>query len=182
MTDTVHPDLRRRPRIASAAFVAPGAVLIGEVSVAEGASIWYNAVLRADIAPISVGRFSNVQDGCVVHVEEDIPTIIGDYVTVGHGAIIHGATIEDDVLIGMGAIVLSGAVVGRGSIVGAGALVTEKAQIPPGSLVLGIPGKIVRQLGPEVAERHREHAEGYAALAREFQDSADSSPGSSRES
>ena len=170
--------LRVVPEVSPDAFVAPGAVVIGDVSLAEGASVWYAAVLRADIAPIRVGPYSNVQDGSVVHVEEGKPALIGAYVTIGHSAVIHGATIEDDVLIGMNATVLTGATVGRGSIVGAGALVTENAVIPPNSLVLGIPARVVRDLGSDSAARNHRHAEGYAALAREHQELSDSSSAS----
>ncbi len=174
MADSRHAPLHVSPRISPDAFVAPGAALVGDVAIAEGASVWYSAVLRADIAPIRVGRYSNVQDGTVVHVEETSPAVIGDYVTIGHSAVIHGAVIEDDVLIGMNATILSGATVGRGSVVGAGALVTENAVIPPNSLVLGIPGRVVRDLGPESAARNHDHAEGYAALAREHQSLSES--------
>ena len=174
MPDQRHEHLRVAPRVSPDAFVAPGAALVGDVSIAEGASVWYAAVLRADIAPIRVGRYSNVQDAAVVHVEEGTPAIVGDYVTIGHSAVIHGATIEDDVLIGMNATVLTGATVGRGSVVGAGALVTENAVVPQNSLVLGIPARVVRDLGPESAERNHKHAEGYAALAREHQEASGS--------
>jgi len=178
MADQLHSHLHTTPQVAPDAFIAPGAVVVGEVSIAEGASVWFCAVLRADIASISVGRYSNVQDGSVVHVEHDQPTVIGDYVTIGHSAVIHGATIEDDTLIGMNATVLSGAVVGRGSVVGAGAIVTENALIPPCSLVLGVPGRVVRDLGQESIQRNHRHAEGYAALAREYQELPGSSSGS----
>jgi carbonic anhydrase/acetyltransferase-like protein (isoleucine patch superfamily) len=145
--------------------------------VEAGASIWHNAVLRGDIAPIRVGRFSNVQDNCTVHVEHDRPAMIGEHVTVGHNAVIHGATIEDAVLIGMNATVLSYARVGRGSIVGANALVTERAEVPAGSLVLGVPGKVVRTLGPEVAEAHVQHALRYAELGEQYRREAEGRQG-----
>lgn len=178
MADQRHAYLHVAPRVSPDAFVAPGAVVVGDVSLAEGASVWFCAVLRADIAPIKVGRYSNVQDGSVVHVEDGNPAVIGDHVTIGHSAVIHGATIEDDVLIGMNATVLTGATVGKGSVVGAGALVTENAVIPPNSLALGIPARVVRDLGPESAERNHRHAEGYAALAREHQELSGSSSAS----
>jgi carbonic anhydrase/acetyltransferase-like protein (isoleucine patch superfamily) len=161
------------PQVSPTAYVADTAVLIGDVTVAEGASIWHNAVLRGDIAPIRVGRFSNVQDNCTVHVEHDRPAIIGDYVTVGHNAVIHGADIEDAVLIGMNATVLSYARVGRGSIVGANALVTERAEVQAGSLVVGVPARVVRTLGPEVAEEHVEHALRYAELGEQYRREAE---------
>lgn len=157
-----------RPEIAPDAFVAPTAVLIGRVSVGEGASIWFNAVARGDKEPIQIGRFSNVQDNCTLHIDPGFPCVIGDYVTVGHAAIVHGAVVEENVLVGMHATILTGAVIGRDSIVGAGALVTENAKIPPGSLVLGIPAKVVRQTTPEEHERIRQSALGYVDLSRRF--------------
>lgn len=125
-------------------FIADGAKIIGKVTLKEFSSIWFNSVARGDVNSIEVGRYSNVQDNSVLHVADDCPTIIGDYVTVGHNCIIHGATIEEHCLIGMGAIVLNKAVVGKGSIIAAGAVVKEGAIIPPHSLVVGIPGKVIK--------------------------------------
>lgn len=156
------------PKMAESAFVAPGVILAGEVTLDEDANIWYNSVLRADYAPIRIGRASNIQDNCTIHVDTDRPALIGEYVTVGHNAVIHGATIEDEVLIGMNATVLTGAVVGRGSIIGAGALVTENAHVPPGSLVLGLPGKVARLLSPVESAPLRERALRYVELARRY--------------
>ena len=153
------------PRVSPEAYVAEGAVLVGDVTVGEGSSIWHNAVLRGDREPVRVGRFTSIQDNCTVHVDPGLPAVIGNYVTVGHGAVIHAATVEDDVLVGMNATILSGAVIGRGSVVGAGALVTEGTRIPPGSLVLGLPGKVVRALRSEEIEGNHRHAAGYAELA-----------------
>ena len=131
------------PSIDSTAFVAENATLVGKVSVGPGASVWYGAVLRADLAAIQVGAGSNIQDNCVLHLDEGMPCLVGEGVTVGHGAILHGCTIEDNCLIGMGAILLNGAVIGRDSMVGAGALITQNTVIPAGSLVLGSPAKVM---------------------------------------
>lgn len=156
----------KSPTIAPDTFVAEGAVLIGAATLAQGASVWFNAVLRADSEPITIGRFSNVQDNAVLHVDPSLPCVVGEYVTIGHAAIVHACTVEDNVLIGMNATILSGAIVGRDSIVGANALVTEGARIPPGSLVLGIPGKVVRPLRPDEIEGIRRSAEGYVMRAQ----------------
>ena len=133
-----------RPQIHEDAFVAPQVFLSGDVRVAKYASLWPCVVARGDVNYISVGECSNVQDLTCLHVADDYPCIIGDYVTIGHGAVIHGCEIEDHVLIGMNATVLTGAKIGRGSIIAAGALVREKDIIPPNSLVVGMPGKVVR--------------------------------------
>lgn len=133
----------------SKSFVAEGARVIGKVTMKEFSSIWFNSVARGDVNSIEIGRYSNVQDNSVLHVADHSPTIIGDYVTVGHNCVIHGATIEDHCLIGIGAIILNNAVVGKGSIVAAGALVREGQVIPPHSLVVGIPGKIIKQIPEE---------------------------------
>ena len=158
------------PKVDLAAFVADGARLIGAVELGEGSSVWFNAVLRGDTEPISIGRFSNVQDNCTLHADPGFACTVGEGVTIGHNAVVHGATVEDDVLIGMHATVLNGAVVGRGSIVGAGALVPEKAVIPPGSLVVGIPARVVRQLRPEEIEGIRGSAQGYLRRAERYRD------------
>ncbi len=146
----------RRPRVAESAFVAPNATLVGSVVLAEGASVWYGAVLRADNEPITIGRDSNVQDGCAFHVDAGKPVTLGEGVSVGHNAVVHGATIEDHCLIGMGAVVMNGAVIGSESLVAAGALVTEGMEVPPRSLVAGVPAKVRRELSDdEVARLHR---------------------------
>ena len=133
--------LRTRLSIDPTAFIARTAVLVGEVSVGPRGSVWYHAVLRGDLAPIEIGADSNIQDGAIVHVEEKIPTRIGERVTVGHNAIVHAADVEDDCLIGIGSILLTGSRIGRGSIVGAGTIIKEGFVVPPGSLVLGVPGR-----------------------------------------
>jgi len=157
-----------RVRIDPSVFLAAGSVVVGDVTIGAGASVWFNTVVRGDTAPVEIGPGSNLQDLTLVHVDEDEPAIVGARVTVGHRAIIHGCRIEDDVLIGMGAIVLSGARVGAGSLIGAGALVRERQMIPPGSLVLGAPARVV---GP-VGEAHRaaiaRGAEHYLALSRSY--------------
>ncbi|HEX5413641.1 MAG TPA: gamma carbonic anhydrase family protein [Terriglobia bacterium] len=134
------------PRVAESAFVAASADIIGEVEIAEDASIWYQVVLRGDIGPIRVGKHTNIQDGSVLHSITGVPVEVGEWVTVGHRAILHGCTVEDRCLIGMGAIVLNRARVGAGSIVAAGALVLEDTVIPQGSLYVGVPAKLRRKL------------------------------------
>ncbi|MBX6771657.1 MAG: gamma carbonic anhydrase family protein [Chloroflexi bacterium] len=154
------------PAVAPSAYIADGAVLVGAVTVHDDASIWFNAVLRADSEPIVIGRETNVQDTATLHVDPGLPCLIGNGVTIGHGAVVHACTVEDNVLIGMHATILSGAVVGRDTIIGAGALVTENARIPPGSLVLGIPGRVVRALRPDEIASIRQSAESYVQRAQ----------------
>ncbi|NLY53747.1 MAG: gamma carbonic anhydrase family protein [Firmicutes bacterium] len=151
-------------------FIAPTADIVGDVTIGEGSSVWYHAVLRGDMAPIMIGKNSNIQDGCLLHVAEGFPLQIGNYVTAGHGAILHGCTVEDGVLIGMGAIVLDGAVIGSGSIIGAGAVIPEGKVIPPRSLVVGVPGKVIRELDEAKAQELIAHAEKYARLGREYRE------------
>ncbi|MFC7216876.1 gamma carbonic anhydrase family protein [Streptomyces polyrhachis] len=160
----------KEPKVDAEAFVAPTAVVLGEVSVAAGASVWYNAVLRADLGPIVLGEGSNVQDNCTVHVDPGFPVSIGARVTIGHNAVVHGCTVEDDVLIGMGATVLNGAHIGAGSLVAAQALVPQGMRVPPGSLVAGVPAKVRRPLTDEEREMLRVNAEVYVALARTHAD------------
>lgn len=142
----------RTPQIDPTAFVAAGARVLGGVTLAEGSSVWYNAVLRADGDTITVGRGSNLQDSVSVHVDHGAPVVIGENVSVGHNAVVHGCTIEDGSLIGMGAVVLNGARIGAGSLVAGGAVVLEGADIPPGSLVAGVPAKVRRELTDEERE------------------------------
>jgi carbonic anhydrase/acetyltransferase-like protein (isoleucine patch superfamily) len=136
----------RTPRIAASAFIADSADIIGDVEIGENASVWFQSVLRGDIEPIRVGANSNIQDGSVVHTMLGSPTVVGDWVTVGHRAILHGCTIENHCLIAMGAVLLNNVYVGEGSIVAAGALVLENTKIPPRSLYLGFPARFQRQL------------------------------------
>ncbi len=149
------------PKIADTAFVADSADLIGEVEVGEEASVWFGAVLRADLAPIIVGNRSNVQDGCLVHNIRQVPVIIEDDVTVGHGAILHSCTIQKDSLIGMGAVVLDHVVIGEGSVVAAGCVVAPGTVVPPHSLVMGVPGKVVKQVSEELQQSNRFQREEY---------------------
>lgn len=128
------------------AFIAHTATLTGQVAIGADSSVWFGVVIRADTAPVTIGRATSIQDNSVIHVDAGKPVVIGDHVTVGHRAIVHGATVESRVLIGMGSIVLNNAVIGEESIIGAGAVVVERARIPPRSLVLGVPGKVVRQV------------------------------------
>jgi len=151
------------PTLDEKVYIADGAQVIGRVTMKEFSSVWCNTVVRGDVNYIEIGRYTNIQDNSVVHNADDYPAIIGDYVTIGHGAIIHGCVIEDHCLIGMGAIVLTGAVVGRGSIVAAGALVREGQVIPPHSLVVGVPGKVVRSI-PEQWEKIHNQAVKYKTL------------------
>ena len=158
------------PRVAATAFVDDSAQVIGDVEIGEESSVWMNAVIRGDINRIRVGARTNIQDGTVVHVMRDThPTLVGDEVTVGHSAILHGCVIEDRCLIGMGAIVLNGAVVGTGSIIAAGTLVAEGTRIPPGSLVMGSPGRVRRATTDDEAGSIRRYAENYVGYKCEFQ-------------
>jgi len=158
--------LGRAPSIAPSAFIAPHTFIAGDVTIGEEASIWPGCSLRGDIAPIRIGAHSNVQDGSVVHVADDLPAVIGEWVTIGHQATVHACTIEDEVLIGMGAIILDGARIGARSIVGANSTVTMHTEIPPGSLVLGSPAKVARQLSEEEQAGVRVWAERYVRLSR----------------
>jgi len=150
----------------SSAFIAPTADVMGDVDLAEDSSVWYQAVLRGDIGPIRIGERSNIQDLTMVHVDEGIPCIIGADVTVGHRCILHGCTIEDECLIGMGSVLLNSVRVGSGSIIGAGSVVTEGRDIPPGSLVMGVPAKVVRPVDKDLGARIRLSADHYVGLAR----------------
>ena len=149
-------------------FIAPTATVIGSVTIAPGSSVWFGAVIRSDMALIQIGRNTSVQDNAVIHVREGIEARIGDQVTMGHGAIVHGAQIEDTVLIGIGAIILDRARVGAGSIIGAGAVVTEGTQIPRRSLVLGVPGKVVKGVTPEQIQWIEANAKSYTELAQRY--------------
>lgn len=153
------------PEPADSAWVAPGATLIGDVHLAAASSVWYGCVLRADGDRIDIGEGSNLQDGCVVHADPGVPVTVGEGVSVGHRAILHGCTVGDDSLVGMGAVVLNGARIGAGSLIAAGTVVLEGTQIPPRSLVAGIPGKVRRELTPDDDEALRKNARDYRALA-----------------
>lgn len=157
------PDPWPAPAVAKAAFIAPNATLIGQVSLAIGASIWYGAVLRGDIEAIHVGAYTNVQDGAVIHCDPGQPVVLEDSVTVGHRAVIHSAHVEQGSLIGIGAIILNGVRVGASSLIGAGAVVTK--DVPPRSLVMGVPGKVVKTIEEEQARGFLQHAQDYFRLA-----------------
>lgn len=151
------------PVLHETSFIASGARVIGAVTIGEGSSVWYNAVLRADSAPITVGAGSNFQDNVSVHVDAAHPVVIGDNVSVGHNAVVHGCTIGDDSLIGMGSVVLSGAVIGRGCLVAGGAVVLEGSVVPDGSLVAGVPAQVRRALSDEERAGIRRNADVYLA-------------------
>lgn len=151
------------PDISAAAFVAANAVVMGSVRIATGASIWYGAVVRGDVERIEIGEYTNIQDGAILHCDPGQPTILEDYVTIGHRAVVHSAHIERGTLIGIGAVILDGVRVGSGSIIGAGAVVNKN--IPPLSLVVGVPGKVIRQNSPEQAAELIQHAKRYQKLA-----------------
>lgn len=151
------------PDLSKAAFVAPNAVVMGLVKVESGVSIWYNAVVRADVEKIIIGESTNIQDGAILHGDPGQPTILEDYVTVGHRAVVHSAYIERGTLIGIGAVILDGVRVGAGSLIGAGSIVTK--DVPPLSLVVGVPAKRVREVSPEEAAELIVHAQRYHKLA-----------------
>lgn len=159
-----------RPRFEGRHWIAPGAHLIGDVVLGEGASVWFNAVIRADNAPIRIGARSNVQDGAVLHVDPGVPLTIGEGVTVGHLAMLHGCTVGDGSLIGIGAVVLNGAVIGRDCLIGARALVTEGTVVPDGSLFLGSPGKVVREVTDEQIAGIRAGVESYVKKGAIYSD------------
>lgn len=155
----------RKPDIDPEAFVAPTAVVVGAVRLGPRANVWYQAVLRGDAEAITVGAESNIQDNCTVHADLGFPAVLGERVTVGHNAVLHGCTVEDDVLVGMGARVLNGAHIGRGSLVAAGAVVPPGTRVPPGSLVAGVPAKVRRELTEEERASIKANADGYLLLA-----------------
>ena len=155
------------PRIHPSAFIHPRAVVLGKVTLGARVSVWPTAVVRGDSEEITIGDDTNVQDGTIVHADPGLPTVIGARVGIGHRAIVHGAVVEDDCLIAMGAIVLNGAWIGTGSIVGAGAVVTEGMQVPPNSLVLGVPARVVRGTTPAMRERIAHTVRSYLALQEE---------------
>lgn len=152
------------PRIAPTAWVHASAVVIGDVTLGEHVSVWPGAVLRGDRDAIVIGDETNIQDGVVIHCDPGMPCVIGRRVTVGHRAVVHGATVEDGALVGIGAIVLNQAVIGAGSLVAAGAVVGEGKHVPPGSLVMGVPGRVVKELSPEQRARIERGYETYVAL------------------
>ena len=157
------PDL-----IAPSAFIAPTATVLGDVTIGDESSVWFGAVVRGDCEAIRIGKRTNIQDLCVLHADPGYPCTLGDGVTVGHGAIVHGATVEDDVLIGMKAVVMNGAKIGLGSIVAVGAIVTEGMEVPPGSIVMGQPAKVKRAAEERDLVRIRHAAEHYVEAAKGY--------------
>ncbi|NJP52193.1 gamma carbonic anhydrase family protein [Streptomyces sp. SBST2-5] len=160
----------REPKVDPEAFVAPTASVVGDVTLEAGASVWYGAVLRGDVESISVGAGSNVQDNCTLHADPGFPVRVGERVSIGHNAVVHGATVEDDCLIGMGATVLNGAVIGAGSLVAAQALIPQGMVVPAGSLVAGVPAKVRRELTAEEREGLTLNGAVYTDLARTHRD------------
>lgn len=161
--------LKKKSVFERGVFVAPGAIVLGDVRLGKNANIWYGAVLRGDINSISIGEGSNIQDGVIGHLSDDYPLIVGNYVTVGHGAVIHACTIEDECLIGMNSTILDGARIGRQSIVAAGAVVSSGMEVPAGSLVAGIPATIKKTLSAERRTGLRKWAEKYLEVAKAHQ-------------
>ncbi|NLT96159.1 MAG: gamma carbonic anhydrase family protein [Clostridia bacterium] len=157
------------PEIHDETFIAENAFLIGDVTVNKGASVWFNCVLRGDLNKIIIGEYSNIQDGVIIHTDEGMPTIVGNYVTVGHGAILHGCKISDKALIGMGAIIMDGAEISEGAIVGAGSVVTAGTKVPPNTLVVGTPAKPKKVFNEEEQEGRVKHALYYMKLWQEFE-------------
>ena len=169
----VYPYEGVSPQIESDVLLCPGAMVVGRVKIGAGSSVWYNAVIRGDVHDVVIGQYTNIQDGTIIHedsgrgsgLESGLPTVGGDYVTVGHGVILHACRVEDYALIGMGAIIMDGAVIGKGAVVGAGALVTKNTVIPPFSVALGSPAKVVKTLPEASLGQRREQAMHYHGLA-----------------
>ncbi|MET0190609.1 MAG: gamma carbonic anhydrase family protein [Pseudonocardia sediminis] len=160
----------KTPTVDPGAWVAPGAVVAGDVTLAEQVSIWFTCVLRGDFDAIRIGARTNIQDGTVVHADPGFPCSIGEGVSVGHRAVLHGCTVENDVLVGMGAIVMNGATVGAGTIVAAGAVITQGMQVPPGSLVAGVPAKVRKELGEDERNAIALNSAGYLWLADQYRE------------
>lgn len=158
----------KTPNIDESCFIAENATVAGDVTLESGASVWFGAVLRGDMASIKVGKNSNIQENATVHVSPGHSAIIGSGVTVGHGATVHGATIEDNVLIGMNAVVLDGAVIGKNSVIGAGAVVTANTQVPENTLMLGVPATAAKTLPPSAAASNAVNAAAYVKLAKDY--------------
>ncbi len=154
------------PNVHSSVFVAPGAMIIGDVSIGEESSVWFNCVLRGDLEPIRIGCRTNIQDGTVIHMDKEIPCLIGDDVTIGHGAILHSSAIDNEALIGMGAILLTGCKIGERAIVAAGTLVREGQEIPPGTVAMGVPAKVRREATEAEFERVRHGKDDYVLRGR----------------
>src|SRR5688572_16008681 len=161
MVEQLDRYLRRQPVLGKEVYIARGAAVLGDVTIGDNSSVWYNAVVRGDINRIVIGHHTNIQDNAVVHLADEYPCVIGSYVTVGHSAIVHACTVGDEVLVGMGATILDGAIIGEQCLIGANALVTPDTNVPAGSLVLGSPAKVIRALSTEERQRLRIWAEKY---------------------
>jgi carbonic anhydrase/acetyltransferase-like protein (isoleucine patch superfamily) len=164
----IRPFRGKIPKAAASAYIDPSAQVIGDIAIGERSSIWPNVSARGDVSSITIGDESNVQDNCVLHCDEGFPLIIGDRVTVGHMAMLHGCVIEDETLIGIGAILLNGARIGKGSVIAAGALIPEGMQVPPYSMVMGVPGKVRREITPDERERFKLNCQHYVDLAAQY--------------
>lgn len=158
----------RPEQIHPTAFIAPGVVIVGDVTLGEECSVWFNATLRGDTTPLTIGPRTNIQEGCIFHADPGFPAIVGAGATIGHGAVIHGAQVGDNTLIGIRSVLLNGVVVGENCIVGACALLTQGKEFPPGSLIMGAPAKVVRELTPAEIEGNRRSAEEYVKRSRAF--------------
>jgi len=158
----------KTPNIDETSLVVDNATVIGEVYIGQFSSIWFSAVLRGDLDFISIGHHTSVQDGVLIHVAEKLPTKVGNYVTIGHGAILHGCTVEEYSLIGSGANILDEVVIGKNTIIAAGTVVTPKPMIPANSMVMGIPGKVVRQITEKEKKMLKEHANSYVELMKDY--------------
>ncbi len=161
----------KTPKIADDVFIAPGAMIVGDVEIGSGCSVWFNVVIRADCNTVRIGKRTNIQDGAILHVDPDAPCTIGDDCTIGHGAIVHGTTIGDRVMVAMGAVVLSRSTVGDEVLIAAGAVVPEAAQVPAGVLVAGVPAKVKRELDDDNRARLRLGADHYLEYGRRFRES-----------
>lgn len=164
----IRPFRGKLPKAAASAYIDPSAQVIGDITVGERSSIWPNVSARGDVSSITIGEESNVQDNCVLHCDEGFPLIIGNRVTVGHMAMLHGCIVEDECLIGIGSILLNGARIGTGSVIAAGALIPEGMQVPPYSMVMGVPGKVKREITPDERERFKVNCRHYVELAAEY--------------
>ena len=165
MKEQLDKFLLKRPALGKDVYLAQGAVVLGDVTLGDYSSVWCNVVLRGDINRIVVGHHSNIQDNAVLHLSDDFPCVVGNYVTIGHSATVHACTVGDQVLVGIGATILDGAEIGEQSLIGAGALVTPGMKIPPGSLVLGLPAKVVRELSAQERAYQKSLAEKYVRVA-----------------
>ncbi len=157
------------PRIDKIAFAASSAIIKGNVSIGEKSSVWFNAVIRGDMESVTIGKETNIQDGVIIHVDEGMPAKIGNRVTVGHNAVIHGATVGDDTVIGVGSVLLNDSEIGSGSVVAAGAVVKEGFKAPPASLIAGVPASIIGQVSKDLKERIKRNYKDYINLAKKYQ-------------